>query len=284
MDSLSKYIQSKEYAAIKYRSLLNDIKGVLALAEIRCLSHTELLLRIPAIWEDPNREDVIRRLSEITLSSDEQETLLNHLKRLSNLGDELGSRDKVRVDRIIGRLGRLLPGSLAAELATSFLRSKRKGRREVAFALFRAIELNKQFGELLLRCFRENRDQRPLQIIAKSEETVPDLDAEFLLQNLEEHYWRARVLEALIRHDIERAVGLATSYPREFVHAVGRCEAVSLSRVVHNLEKKYQDDVEFVSLYVWTLGKIGDFRELKRMRKIIEQKLGEWEENLTSLR
>lgn len=283
MNPLSKYVQSEEYAAIKYRSRLNDIKRVLTLAEIRCLSHSELISRIPVIWEDPNREELIWRLSEITLSSDEQEVLLSHLKDLSNFGDKLGSRDKAHVDRIVGRLGRLLPRNLAAELATSLLCSKRKGRREVAYTLLGRVKLNKQFGELLLQCFREHRDQRLLQIIVKSEEIVPKLDAEFLLQNLEEHYWRARVLEALIQHDVECAVNLATSYPREFVHAVGRCKAVLLSGVVHNLSKKYQDDLEFVSLYVWALGKIGGFRELKRMRKLIECKLSEWDENLTSL-
>jgi hypothetical protein len=273
MDSLNKYLQSKEYAAIEYRSLLENIRGVFTFAEIRCLSHAELLSRIPVIWKDPNREEVIQCFQEVTLSIDELQILFGHLKYLSNVGETLVSQEKARVDRIIGRLGRLLPGNLAAELVTSLLHSKRKSRREVAYRLIRTIKPSKPLAKLLLQRFREIRDQRLLQIIARSAELVPDLNAEFLLQNLEEHYWRARVIEALIRHDVERAIDLAVSYPREFVHAVGRCGAASLAGVMHNLYEKCQDDLEFVSLYVWALGKIGDRHELERMRSIVDEKL-----------
>lgn len=274
-----KYVQSDKYAIIRHQSLLGNIKRVLALAEIRCLSPSELLSRVTTIWEDPNSEEIIWCLSEIKLSNNELEALFNQIKLLSDVGDKLSSREKAHVDRIVRRLGKLLPGNLSAKLAISFLSSKRKARREAGYALLSKIELNKKLGKLLLNYFCENWDQQLLQIIAKNEEIVLELDAKFLLQYLEEHYWRVRVLQALVRHDVGRAIDLATSYPHEFVHAVGRCKAVALAGVLHDLGDKFQDDLEFVSLYIWALGKIGDRHELGRMRATIEQKPSKWEKS-----
>jgi len=125
----------------------------------------------------------------------------------------------------------------------------------------------------LLRSYCENQEQPLLQIIARKPEIVPELDVEFLLRSLEKQYWRMRIFEALIRHDIERAVGLSASYPREFVDAVGRCRTISLSEVIRNLSVRYQDDLEFIALYVRTLGKIRDRNELGRVNAIVEQKI-----------
>jgi hypothetical protein len=79
-----------------------------------------------------------------------------------------------------------------------------------------------------------------------------------------------RIIEGLILSDLQLAVSIAGRYPIQFVHAAGRIGNSSLLPYIKKLAKDNMDDLEFVDLYIWALGK------LKARKNIVElaEKLG----------
>ena len=96
-----------------------------------------------------------------------------------------------------------------------------------------------------------------LELIARTVSVVGKVDADFLLQNLSEEYWRVRVLQALLCHRPQPAVKLAADYPKEFIWAVGRAKADSYLPLLGKLAKLNKRKIDMLSIYARALGQLG---------------------------
>jgi hypothetical protein len=70
------------------------------------------------------------------------------------------------------------------------------------------------------------------------------------------------------------ALALASRYPFEFAHAAGRAGDKSLRGPLRVLLSANSNDLEFLSICAYALGKIGAKAELKSLKKFILQSLG----------
>jgi hypothetical protein len=255
--------ETPEIRRMLERAALDELVRTIRLARVRCIAPEKLIARVPGIWEDANRSEVILRLSELELSEQQLIKLADAVRVLAHVGDRLPSREKSRVDSALGRIIRILPRSVANELVEPFLDHPRRSRREIAYRSLRQVGVTVEMARKLIQAFERTGDENLLELIARSSETVPKVNALFLLEKLSEDYWRVRVIQALLRHAPTRAIELASSFPREFVWALGREKARAQLNIAIQLSREHPRDIEFLSLFAWALGQLGADKELE---------------------
>jgi hypothetical protein len=260
----------------------NDIRRVFAVQELhrtidyalhRCLSVREIAERLLAREDDLDTTDV-DTLLEMALAEADRGVLLKAVARLAARSETAPSRLKARIDRTILRILRLLPSEMSAPFAKQYLGHRLKSRRKWAYSAFRDVLISHEVSETLVAVFREHGDQEALQLIARNPAQVVATGPEFLLENLQEEYWRARVVEAALVEHRRAAIHLADRYPFEFAHAVGRLEDRRLLRVLCRLFPSNCSSVEFLSIYAYALGKLKATTQLNALREYVESTFG----------
>jgi hypothetical protein len=254
---------------IRVNMELRKLDQTIQFARLRCLSPEEIIDRIAEREEGDDANAYVYRLSEVRLADDQIECLVDAMNRLARRSENAPSKLKARLDRTILRLVRLLPSDLANHFTEPFLDHPRKARREWVYSALREKHISQPVTVKLLEVFQKTGDQEALQLIARNPERVSEGWADFLLENLDEEYWRARVLEALLLHDRETALLLSHLYPIEFAHAVGRTEDQSLLDPLCELFDQNRDDLEFLSIYAYALGKIGGEGQLQSLEEFV---------------
>ncbi len=73
----------------------------------------------------------------------------------------------------------------------------------------------------------------------------------------------------MLDYDRPTALLIAKRYPFEFAHAVGRSGDDSLVSYLTDLFPANQDDMEFISIYAFALGKLGAIAELESLECFI---------------
>ena len=252
---------------------LQQLATTLTLAEIRCLSWDELRPRLRSIWRDPQADEIILRVHEIELSERQAAELATEVSYLSLIAESLHERDRYRLDRRLIRLARALPQSLLYDCALADLGHRRKLRRVGAYKVLREVGISGELAPRMVSCYREIHDQNLLHLIARSPNAVRAVDVDWLLSELDEQYWRMRVIEGLIRTGDERTPRLLDSHPREFVHAVGRTQAAKHTDSIRALIRLQPSDWELLSLAAWAMGRLGDRAGLAEVRELLEQEL-----------
>lgn len=251
---------------------LDKLNRTIQYARLRCLTPNEIIDRISSVDKTNNPIDYLHRLSQIELNHSELEYLENAMKELAARSERAPSSLKARVDRILLRLVRMVPSELAVRFAEPFVDHPRKGRRKWAYAALRDKQISGAIAAKLAKNFRETGDQDALELIARNPERVPEVGADFLLNNLNEKYWRTRVLEALLMYDRPTALSLSQQYPFEFVHAVGRTEDKSLLGPLCAFFEANSNDLEFLSIYAYALGKLAARGELELLEEFCREK------------
>jgi hypothetical protein len=171
------------------------------------------------------------------------------------------------------QLAKALPNTELYEHALADLKHCRKHRRIGAYKALRKIGICKELAPRLVERYRETGDQDLLTLIARSPEAVVAIDSDLLLSELEEHYWRVRVIEAIISKYSDRARRYVSAYPSEFVHAVGRLRAIHFVSEIRELVRSHLSDWELLSLSAWTLGICGDRKGVGEIRRILNREL-----------
>lgn len=248
---------------------LDELARTIQYARIRCLSVNEITDRISKLDEGDDANDYVHRLSEMQLTDSEMEQLVDVMHALAHRSESAHSKLKARLDRTLLRLVRLLPSDHANRFAEPFVNHRRKARRQWAYSALREKQISQSIAVKLLKVFHETGDQEALQLIARNAERVPEIGADVLLENLEDEYWRARVLEALLIHDRQIALALADRYPFEFAHAAGRVEDTTLLSPLCDLFECNQHDVEFLSIYAYALGKLKGQDQLRTLEEFL---------------
>ena len=255
--------------SFKTEIFLDKLGRTVRYAKLRCLSPTEIFDRIAGLDLDPEVTDYVYRISELRLTGSNLEHLLGAMKNLANRSESSSSKVRAKIDRILLRLVRLLPTDIGNNFAEPFVDHRLKSRRRWAYSSLRQKPISKIIAVKLANVFKQHGDQDALKLIARNPKRVTDVGGEFLLANINEEYWRARVVEALLDYDRPTALLIAKRYPFEFAHAVGRSGDDSLVSYLTDLFPANQDDMEFISIYAFAMGKLGAIAELESLECFI---------------
>lgn len=253
------------------KMLIEEIDRTLSLAEVRCLSFDELLSKIEQLPEIGDTGEIVFRACEYELSLNQAYSLAESVRRLSDTIDGLPSRRKPTYDRAVKRILSRLPAEVAWPVTEPWLEHKRKFRRETAYAILRKTGVNDRAGLRLLKVYEKTRDQKALELIVRNPSATRDLDIEQVLPLFEDEYWRMRLVEAVLIDDEPKALILASNFPREFTHAVGRQKRKNLLSELRNLFDLQSENLDFLSIYAWALGQLGEMHELQKLRAHIEE-------------
>lgn len=260
-----------EFRDIRVTWALEELGHTIRFARIRCMTFHEILARLSQFDPADNHGAYVQRLSELTLTESDVESLVGVMNGLAGRAEREPSAIKLRIDKLLLRLVRLLPADVAMCFAEPFVKHRRKARRMLAYSALRKKQVSKTMAANLANAFAKTREQEALQLIARNPERVPEVGGEFLLKNLDEPYWRTRVLEALLLYDRQNAISFAQLYPFEFAYAVGRCEDKSLLGHLCALVEANSNDLKFLSIYAYALGKLGGRQELDSLECFVRE-------------
>ena len=250
--------------------VLAKLGGTIRYAHLRCLTLDDIADRIAALDQDANVSDYVNRVSEFELTGSNLERLVAAMIELAIRSENSPSKLKAKLDRTLLRLVRLLPPNLAISFAEPYVDHRLKARRKWAYSALRQKPISQTIAVKLAKVFQETGDQDALKLIARNPEHVAIIGRDFLLANLDEEYWRARVVEALIHYDRSAALSLSDRYPFELAHAIGRAEDRSLIRPLCDLFETNRHNLEFLSIYAYALGKLGAKAELESLERLID--------------
>jgi len=248
-----------------------EVPRTIKYAHIRCLPRTEIISRVCDPQQADHLAEYISRLFEFKLSDSELKALVSGMEELAHCTETAPAALKTRIDRTLLRLVRILPSELAVRFAEPYIIHPRKARRRWAYTALREKQISETIATGLIDTFCKTGDQEALNLVARNPQCVAGARADFLLTNLTERYWRARVLEALLIHDRPAAIAQSRHYPFEFAHAVGRTGDASLLQELRALFTEYSDDPEFISIYAYALGKISAEAELESLERLIQE-------------
>jgi hypothetical protein len=254
----------------RYR-LREMIATAARLSALRSVPIETLTTCVARLWQDEDPGGVLLRLGEVVLVPGQNQALAASMATLAAVGDTLPSNQRARVDRFLRRLVILLPDDLALPIVEAALDHKRQSRRRIAYKWLRTRPSVADRVERLLRVHAKTGDQGPLVFIARDSTAVGLADTAVLLTGLTERYWRTRVIAVLLQQDRPRALGLASQFPVEFAHAVGRLRDSSLQAHIDSLYATQTSNPEFLCLYVWALGKLGNETRLRRVLRELDK-------------
>jgi hypothetical protein len=258
---------------------LNDVLRAIDYARLRCLSFADVLDHLSKADDGHSTVRYIARLSEMTLTEPEWKMLLSFMNSMAKRAEDSTSRYKARIDSMLRQLLRPSATEFANQFAEPFAEHKRKGPRQWLYLALRHVPISSQLASRLAKAFLKTGDQEALELIARNPQRVAELNPRFLLSNLKERYWRARVLEALITYDRPQAIILAAQYPFEFAHAVGRSQDKSMFDLLVTLYRENSNNLDFVGIYAYALGKIGADKELE----LLSNSIAAWVASINSV-
>ncbi|WP_416795502.1 hypothetical protein [Ciceribacter azotifigens] len=253
------------------QKLIEEIERTLSLAEVRSLPFDELLNSIEHLPDISNSAEIVFRACEYAPSLNQAYALAESVRRLAESVDGLPSRRKPPYDRAIMRILSRLPAEAAWPVVDPWLEHNRKFRRETAYAILRKTGIDERAGLRLLEVFENTGDQKALELIARNPSATRTLDIRQILPLFEDEYWRMRLVEAVLVDDEPRALILASDFPREFTHAVGRQKQKRLVPNLRSLFDLQSENLDFLSIYAWALGQLGALDEIGRLREHIER-------------
>jgi hypothetical protein len=255
----------------RFRADVSEFGDRLRFAEIRCLSVPALLERGRRVWEDPDRELIIRRVQELAGDHELQGALPGLLEELELRATELTGKARGATHRSIARMMDALPSDAAREKALADLDHPWKYRRTRAYKVLRDKRVGPELARRLMERHSTSGDQETLQLIARDPAAVGAVDYRYLVAQIEDEYWRMRAVEALLQLGEPSPEALANEYPWEFSFAVGRLENKGNVHVVARIAERSESDPRLLAMCAWCLGRLGATREVAGLRVLLER-------------
>ena len=253
-----------------------EIKLTLQLAEARSIPFETLLERLEKQDVNANIPIIIDRLCEIKISPKREATLIPVLTHIADETDRYKSREKAKWDSYIYRILKQISPQGATLIAEKFLEHPRKARRQIAIDVFKRVGLNIRVTNKLIELYKKDHEQSYLELIARYPKNLNNVDVNWLLSEIKAEYWRARVIEGIIKYYEKETIVMAKCYPFEFVHAVGRTRSQKYLKIILELYEDNKSDIEFISIFTWCLGVL----RLKKYLYLAKEAINQIEDSL----
>lgn len=246
----------KEFERLHFESVAPQIYNALNMARVRCMPFTDLVWNLRELERTQNAAQIVDCLCQLSLTKEEQSLLAPALKSLLERAETFPSKSKAQIDRYASRILKRLDAEFAEDIAGPFFTHTRKARRQMAFDAFKKAGVTPSLGCHLWVLYQEHGDQEYLQLIARNPDALLRLPIERILEELDEEYWRARVIQALLEANSELALvsEIALAYPIEFVHAVGRTRNDCFLPLLLDIFSTNKTKIDFLSIFTWCLG------------------------------
>jgi hypothetical protein len=275
--TLKKETREARLERITLEMKIAEIERTLAFARVRSMPFEALLDQLKRIDEADNPSLIIDRFCEMDIDRDNEKSLIPILEYLSREADNRPSKEKARLDRYLRRLLRQISPRAASLVAGKFFEHHRKARRQIAYDVFKRVGLTPELSKKLIKLYQKHKYSVYLELIARHPSAVASVDHNYLLRELEDEYWRARVIQVLLERNTQGLKTIAMQYPYEFVHAVGRTKNLAYLPEILVLFNENRSDIEFLSIFTWCLGVLGAYKHLQ----LIEEALNGLKESLT---
>lgn len=252
----------------------NNLHITIDLAKYRCKNEPQLIdeLTSEPIMFFNDKPNLILSLSEIDISKEGVERITNYVDKVIKEGEKIESRYKYKVDSLLKKLVNLLPSEKKIQHAMNFLKHKRKNRRSIGHSILKGIQCENQYVKDYLDLYKIYSDEEFLKVLARNIDNI-DLTKEqviFIVNELEEDYWKCRVLEGCITEPIENyIVQLIKKYPIASIRLMGRSKNKLVKSIIENTFEDYFDDIDTLGLLFWALGQIRDLETINKLEKKI---------------
>ncbi len=257
-----------QMSAMRWESNFAEIERAIEFAKLRRTPTPTLLRRLTAVWRDKCGDAIIARLAESKLLGVEQTQLCTFLESVLSECCTGDHSQKLRAESVVRRLSHALSPGQAKRLVPHCLQSTRRSRRIIAYRLLQRIGLNSRDTVTLLHLALKKDEQAAIGLLARFPQAIPENDVERLLERVREDYWQARVFEWLVSHRADQAIGLARRFPRPYIWGVGRAKITPNMLLLRELLDSNFTDFEFVSLYAWMLGQVGNLIEIRSLHQL----------------
>ena len=256
--------REKEFALEK---LLGEIDN----AKVMCLSPKELIdeLLLEPIDIYGHKLNIINRLLGIGIEQ-EADIIIYLINYIIKNSEDIPSNGKPKTDSYLNKLIYLLPPRLGAKYAFIFLDHKRKNRRNIGFKYLKCLDYDEGEANLMIERYTKSKNQTFLEHLARNFNglTLSDDKIIFVLQELNEEYWRCRIIEKLInvRYIDNFLEGIFKSFPLETFHAMGRTKNRGILNYIEQYINDFKNDYNSLGMVAWALGKVKAKEKLDELR------------------
>ena len=264
---------------LKRESAFEELLKKIDDAKVRCLSPKEL---IDELLSEPidiygRKLDIIYRLREIGIKQ-ETDTIIRLINYVIKNSENISSNDKSKTDSYLNKLIYLLPPRLGAKYAFIFLDHKRKNRRNIGFKYLKYLDYDEEEANLMIERYMKSKDRTFLKYLARNfnGHVLSDDKIIFVLQELNEEYWRCIIIEKLIkvRYIDNFLEGIFKSFPLETFHAMGRAKNSDILNYIEQYIDNFKNNYDSLGLVIWALGRVKAKKKLDILRIDLLKELG----------
>ena len=256
---------------------LNKVRRTMKLAKLRCKSEKEL---VDTITSEPisifnNNPEVIFRLSEMKISKESQDRILELIDKIIIESEQISSKDKPKTDSYLKKLFNFLPEDIRFNYLIEAFNHKRKNRRLIGVTHLKQRSYSNNEVNLLLEKYDECGEQVLLEVLARNYDVdnFTERQTAYILAKLENKYWKCRIIERLlIEREIDKFVKMTLRFfPYESFYAMGRLKDKRILRYIEKYIDDYLDDIDSLGIIIWALGKVGAKSKIVKIERFIEE-------------
>lgn len=241
---------------------IQQLEHTIEFAKFRCIPISKIIHNLSKYKAGDFVDHYLSRLSEVKLTNKEYNQLIESIDKIIDSYSTLSSKEKIKVENFISRLIIYLPSKLRYKYFDIFINCTRKTGRKIAYKAIYENSPNKNKVLLLVSIYLKKREQEALKAIIYSPIKLDLETISLLLEKIDEEYWKARLIENVLRNKQKEISSIYLKYPFEFVHAVGRIGNKEYLNMTKEAFEENKGDLDFLSIYAYTLGKLGAKKEL----------------------
>ena len=179
---------------------------------------------------------------------------------------------RLRMDRRIGRLLRVLPPDLGQPIALECVSHKRKSRRTAGLKGLKLHAVDEVVTRFMMNCFDRTNDERIIKVLLQHPLRIRLVDPARLLRIFHnDEYWQMRTIEAALRTDKNAGSRFSKTHPAQFIWAAGRVGDQKLIPEILDCFESENDKLSIIGIVSWAYGKLRAHSELEAIVPLLNE-------------
>ena len=253
------YVESMTMEEVGGLVAIGNATRALDKARARCLTVDAVLDRLAREPLVPYQERrlLFLPLQEAQIAPGQIERLKALIEEWIPLSEASGGRKGDRVYGLIRSTLEIMPRDYRVK-SIEFLDHRHVHRRQIASGLLRSEDLNGPEATAVCLAAERRPDILTIQLASRHARMIHADDAiRVLLPRLEEPYWQARVIEAIVATTSEAALQIvASTYPMGFLWAAARLQRRDLFARVEDRLPDLERNLTWLPIIAWALGRL----------------------------